>query len=275
MTTRIVLAYSGGVRGSAAIGWLRAHQQADVVTLTVDVGQERDLEEIRARALALGAVRAHVLDRREAFARAAIAALRAGAAGPLDAPTVQSLPLPVIASALAEVAAIERAGAVAHAAGAGADLLDRAIAGHGAWPIVRGAVEPGAADLETPATADGLALPMPAPRWSASRQLLCRPVADAPVAAESMVELAFVNGVPVSISGVAFSPAELLDSLALLAGRQGVGRLAGGVDAPAAVALHTAYGVLPQPDGVVRLTLHAGRCAAAVPGQPSSQLVNP
>ena len=42
---------------------------AEVVTLTLDLGQEQELEEVRERALARGAVRAHVLDVREEFAR--------------------------------------------------------------------------------------------------------------------------------------------------------------------------------------------------------------
>jgi argininosuccinate synthase len=252
----IVLAYSGGPRGSAAIGWLRAHHGDEIVTLTVDVGQERDLEEIRVRALALGAVRAHVLDRREAFADAAIAALRAAAGAALQAATIAGLAPPVIARALAEVAAIERATMVAHAADAGAARLDVAIARHTALPIVSAA-----AGTAVPAPQAGDALPAPAPQWTASRHLLCRPVAGAGMAAPSSVDVAFAGAVPVSVNGVAFSAAELLECLSLLAGRQAVGRL-DGVDAPAASVLHAAYAALRQPDGVVRVTLHGGECRA-------------
>ena len=66
---RIVLAYSGGPASSIAIPWLREQHQAEVVTVTVDLGQHESLEGIRVRALATGAVRAHVLDRRDVFAR--------------------------------------------------------------------------------------------------------------------------------------------------------------------------------------------------------------
>ena len=69
MKERIVLAYAGGLQTSVAIPWLAEAYGAEVVTLTLDLGQGRDLEEIRDRALATGAVRAHVLDAREEFAR--------------------------------------------------------------------------------------------------------------------------------------------------------------------------------------------------------------
>ena len=87
MKQRIVLAYSGSAESTAAIRTLAAQHQAEVVTLTVDVGQGGELEEVRDRALAAGAARAHVIDAREEFARAyALPALQAGvAAGRLAA----------------------------------------------------------------------------------------------------------------------------------------------------------------------------------------------
>ncbi|MFI5178535.1 MAG: argininosuccinate synthase domain-containing protein, partial [Vicinamibacterales bacterium] len=68
-TRRIVLAYSGGLNASAAIPWLADTHGAEVMTVTLDLGQGGELEEVRDRALATGAVRAHVLDVREEFAR--------------------------------------------------------------------------------------------------------------------------------------------------------------------------------------------------------------
>src|SRR5262252_3654588 len=66
---RVVLAYSGGLNSSVAVPWLAESEHADVVTITLDLGQHGDLEEVRDRALASGAVRAHVLDVGEEFAR--------------------------------------------------------------------------------------------------------------------------------------------------------------------------------------------------------------
>src|SRR5262245_45707883 len=71
-SVRIVLAYSGGLNGSLAIGSLAdaaGEATVDVVTVTLDLGQTGELEEVRDRALAIGAVRAHVLDVREELAR--------------------------------------------------------------------------------------------------------------------------------------------------------------------------------------------------------------
>jgi len=66
---RIVLAYSGGLDTSVAIPWLKEKYNAEIIAVTMDLGQGKELEEVRDRALATGALRAHVLDLREEFAR--------------------------------------------------------------------------------------------------------------------------------------------------------------------------------------------------------------
>ena len=102
----VVLAFDGSAASCAAVQWLIDTHNAEVAALIVDVGQADDLDEMRSRALACGAVRAHVVDRCEAFARDAI--LPAVAAGaPVDEEALSELAQPVIAAALAEVAAIE------------------------------------------------------------------------------------------------------------------------------------------------------------------------
>jgi len=66
---RIVLAYSGGLDTSVAIGWLADQTGAEVVAVAIDVGQGgEDLDDIRKRALACGAVEAVVVDARDEFA---------------------------------------------------------------------------------------------------------------------------------------------------------------------------------------------------------------
>jgi argininosuccinate synthase len=69
MSHRIVLAYSGSFDASVAIAWLAEKYQADVIAVTLDLGQGRELSDVRERALAIGAARAHVLDVRDEFAR--------------------------------------------------------------------------------------------------------------------------------------------------------------------------------------------------------------
>ena len=112
---RIALAYSGDLKGSAAIQWLRDAHGADVVAVMVDLGQGTELHATRERALALGARRAHVIDARERFAASFILpALRADACHETGVPMAEALSRPLIAQILVEIAAIERADAVAH-----------------------------------------------------------------------------------------------------------------------------------------------------------------
>ncbi len=115
---RIVLAYSGGLDTSVAIPWLKEHHHAEIVAVTMDLGQGRELEAIRDRALAVGAARAHVLDLREEFARHFILpALKADALYDDRSPMSAALARPLIAQKLVEIAGIEHAQAVAHGGG--------------------------------------------------------------------------------------------------------------------------------------------------------------
>ena len=58
---RVVLGCSGDLATSVAIPWLADHYQAEVVALTLDLGQGEPLDDVRERALGAGAVRAHVM----------------------------------------------------------------------------------------------------------------------------------------------------------------------------------------------------------------------
>ena len=114
MKERLVLAYSGTPDSSAAIPRLAEQRNADVVTLTLDLGTGDDLQEVHERALAAGAVRAHVLDAHEEFLRGyVLPALQAGVADAHD-PMPASLAYPLIAKKLDDIARIERASAVVH-----------------------------------------------------------------------------------------------------------------------------------------------------------------
>ena len=61
-SNRIVLAYSGSTNTTVAIPWLAERYDAEVVTVTLDLDQRTGLEATRDRALAAGAVRAHVVE---------------------------------------------------------------------------------------------------------------------------------------------------------------------------------------------------------------------
>lgn len=112
---RVILAYSGGLDTSVAIPWLREHLGVDVVTLTLELGQGRDLEEARQKALKTGATGAYVADVRAEFVSEFVwPALQAGAMYEGKYPLATALSRPLIARQLAELAKSEGATAVAH-----------------------------------------------------------------------------------------------------------------------------------------------------------------
>src|SRR5688500_8801588 len=115
MKPRSLLAYAGDTDVSRAVRQLSEVHGAEVVTLTLDLGQGRDLEEIRDRALTAGAVRAHVLDVREEFTRDfVLPALQAGVSQTGPAPLAMALGQPLLARKLVEISAIETATSMAH-----------------------------------------------------------------------------------------------------------------------------------------------------------------
>jgi argininosuccinate synthase len=223
MTGRIVLAYPGGAASTDALKqWLATGRE--VVTVTIDLGQESDLDQVREQALSLGALRAHVLDAREEFARDwLLPALRTQ---PLHALDPHALAAPLVERKLAEIAAIEHADIVSDADGAGRTIIERQV--H-----------------------DGAG------------------VGDLP----AHVDLEIQSALPVAINGVPMSIGELFESLALIAGQHGVGRLPQ-IDAPAAPLLHAAYRALDGRDGVIRFELGNGTLSASPAPDATPQLVN-
>ena len=279
---RIVLAYSGSVATSAAIPELATQHGAEVVTLTLDLGQARELAAVRERALALGAVRAHVIDAREDFVRAAF--LPALAAGALDAGA--RLHQPLIARRLVDLARMEGASAVAHGGGA---ALDRLLASLD--PSVR-VLTPfracGVAEIESIARRHGIAIPPPA-RCHIDASLWGRvvtPLQPGPLGEEAFaltragddgpddaatLEIEFADGLPVRANGVELPVLEMIESLETIAGAHGVGRRDDGaqiVEAPAVAVLHAAHGALVAAvvgEDLARLRLElAGLYAAAL-----------
>ena len=112
---RIVLAYSGGLDTSVAIRWLAEKYEAEIIAVTLDLGQGQELTNVRERALAVGAVRAHVIDAREEFARDyVLPALQARAVYEERYTLASALGRPLIAKHLVAIARMEGATAVAH-----------------------------------------------------------------------------------------------------------------------------------------------------------------
>jgi argininosuccinate synthase len=113
---RVVLAYSGGLDTSVAIGWIAAETGAEVIAVAADVGQGgEDMEVIRQRALDCGAVESIVVDAKEEFAdEFCLPALRANALYMGRYPLVSALSRPVIVKHMAIAAKSYGADLVAH-----------------------------------------------------------------------------------------------------------------------------------------------------------------
>src|SRR2546421_1561598 len=119
---RVLLLYSGGLDTSVMLKWIQDSYEAEVVCLTVNLGQPgEDYEVIQAKALQLGAIECHVVDAREEFAREHIApAIRANALYGGGYPLFTALGRPLIAKL-----------AVEHARAAGCDTIAHGCTGKG------------------------------------------------------------------------------------------------------------------------------------------------
>ena len=253
-TGRVVLAFTGSFETCVAIPWLRERCGAEVVTVTLDLGQGRALEEVRDRALAAGAVRAHVLDVREEFAADFIVrALKADAVYEDRYPMATSLGRALVSQKLVEVADIEQANAVAHGGTAKdndqirIESAVRAInpslevlAPVQTWGMSPSeATEYGRSHGLNPAVAES-PYGIDANLWGRAVQygVIDDPWAEAPEEVYTLtktpaecpnepayVEISFESGVPVAINGVEMPILDLIGSLSLIAGAHGVGRI--------------------------------------------------
>lgn len=116
MNEKVVLAYSGGLDTSVAIGWIKEVTGKDVVAVAADVGQGgEDLAVIQKRALACGASDSIVLDLKDEFANEyCLLALKANALYMNRYPLVSSLSRPLIAKHMVEAAKTYSADTVSH-----------------------------------------------------------------------------------------------------------------------------------------------------------------
>jgi argininosuccinate synthase len=116
VSNRVVLAYSGGLDTSVAIGWIANETGKEVVAVAADVGQGgEDLEVIRQRALDCGAVEAVVADVRDEYAdEFCLPALQTNALYMGRYPLVSALSRPLIVKHLVQAAKYHGADTVAH-----------------------------------------------------------------------------------------------------------------------------------------------------------------
>ena len=251
---RIVLGYSGSLDTSVAIRWLAEKFEAEVVALAIDIGQGRELTDVRERALALGAVRCHVIDAREEFAHDFILpALQAGAMYEDGYPLATALSRPLIARRLVQMAKMEGASAIAHGgAGNGNDQLRLDVSLRAVDPSMT-VIAPGRLWGMTPAevlayaSARGIAVPAAASAYTVDTNLWGRSIASGVLEdpwteppddiytltraalgcpdEPAYLEIDFESGVPVRANGVEMPLLELIESLETIAGAHGVGRI--------------------------------------------------
>ncbi|MDQ4021662.1 MAG: argininosuccinate synthase [Actinomycetota bacterium] len=255
MTERVVLAYSGGLDTSVAIGWIAERTGAEVVAVAVDVGQGgEDLETIRKRALACGAVEAVVTDARSEYAEQyCLPALKANALYMDRYPLVSALSRPLIVKHLVAAAKYHGASTVAHGCtGKGNDQV-RFEVGIGALAPDLQVIAPVRDYAWTREKAIAYAaernLPIDVTKrspfsidqnmwgravetgfledlWNAPTKDVYSYTADPTEwKAPEQVVIAFESGVPVTIDGAPVTMLEAIQQLNERAGTHGVGRL--------------------------------------------------
>ncbi|MFL2645197.1 MAG: argininosuccinate synthase [Dehalococcoidia bacterium] len=281
MTNKIVLAYSGGLDTSVAVPWLKENYDAEIITVTIDLGMV-DLDSIKQRAIEVGADKAVTIDAKAPLVTDYIwPALKAGAIYEEEYPLATALGRPLIAKCLVDVAKQEGAYAIAHGCtGKGNDQVRIEVSAAALMPEIkliapirdwgmsradeieyanernlpinvkdsRFSVDENlwgrsaeAGELEDP----GLEPPEEAFTWTTSPN-------EAPDSKE-YIELEFIEGIPVSLNNIKMNGIELIVELNKIAGNHGIGRIDHvenrlvGIksreiyESPAGIVLHTAH----------------------------------
>ncbi|MDP3443377.1 MAG: argininosuccinate synthase [Ignavibacteria bacterium] len=253
---KIVVAYSGGLDTSIMVHWLKNNYDAEIITITGNLGQKKDLIGLESKALKSGASKVYIEDLRKEFLEDFVfPALKAGAMYEEAYPMACSIGRPLLAKALVEVAKKEGANMIAHgctgkgndqvrfevtAAALAPDLIN--LAPLRMWEFKSREEEidyaakhniPVSVTKENPYSIDeniwGIAIecgvledPMMEPPADAY-QITVSPE-EAPDKVEE-VTLEFVKGVPVSLNGMEMDCVSLVDELNTIGGRNAIGRI--------------------------------------------------
>jgi argininosuccinate synthase len=252
---RVLLLYSGGLDTSVMLKWIQDEYEAEVVALTVNLGQPgEDYDIVKGKAMQLGAVAAEVVDAREEFANEyVVPAIKANAIYGLAYPLFTALGRPLIAKLAVDYARKHGCDTIAHGCtGKGNDQVRieatvatlapelKVIAPVRGWAMGRDEeIEyarkhniPVKGGIETPPYSidDNLWGRSSEGRWIEDIghapdddvfQLVTRPE-EAPDEAE-VVEVEFERGVPVALNGERMGIVELLEAAADIGCRHGVG----------------------------------------------------
>ncbi len=251
---KVVLAYSGGLDTSVAIQWL-IDQGYDVIACCLDVGEGKDLDFIKEKALTVGASASYTIDAKEEFAQEyALVSLQAHTYYEGKYPLVSALSRPLISKKLVELAKEVGATTIAHGCtGKGNDQVRFEVAIAALAPemnVIAPVREwqwsreeeinyakekniPIPIDLDNPYSVDQnlwgranecgiLEDPWATPPEGAYD--LTVNIEDAPDTPD-IIEIEFEQGVPVAVNGEKKSLAQLILDLNALAGKHGIGRI--------------------------------------------------
>lgn len=250
---KIVLAYSGGLDTTVAVPWLQEKYDADIITLTIDLGMV-ELDPIRQRALSIGASEAITVDGREALVNEFLfPSLQAGTIYEEQYPLATALGRPLIARYLVEAAKEHEAYAIAHGCtGKGNDQvrIEVGIAALGPeidviapirdWGMSReDEIEYGQA-RNLPINANRSRFSTDENLWGRSVEageledpwleppedayLWTSPVANTPDD-PAYVEIHFEEGIPTAVDGEGMGGVDLVNHLNTLSGTHGIGRI--------------------------------------------------
>ncbi len=249
-----MLAYSGGLDTSVLIKYLQEKYNTQVITVTVDVGQQEDLKAAEEKAIKLGVFKHYSIDAKDEFAKDYIfPAIKANALYEGKYPISTSLSRPLIASKMVEVAEKEGATALAHGCtGRGNDQVrfdvtlgslapdKKIIAPVREWGMTREEEIAYAKTKGIPVSHAAKKYSIDASVWG--RAIECGLLEDASqappedayewtVSAEKapntpeIVTLKFEAGVPVAVNNESLKPLELIEKMNKIAGQNGVGRI--------------------------------------------------
>lgn len=252
---KVVLLYSGGLDTSVMIKWIQEEYRADVIALTIDIGQQADdLAEIRKKALKLGAIKAYVIDAKDEFAEEYISkGIKANASYQGNYHLSTPIGRPLLAKWAVKIAAEEGADCIAHGCtGKGNDQVriegvaltlnpdikiiapvrewsmgrdeEMAYAKKHGIPVRQTAEKPYSYDDNMwGVTGEGGEIENPALVPPLHKILsVCRLPEDAPLKPETL-EVDFVKGLPVSVNGKQMKLADLVIYLNKIGARHAVG----------------------------------------------------
>jgi len=251
---KIVLAYSGGLDTSVLIKWLQEKYNAEVITVTVNVGQQENQEEIGEKAEKLGVLKHYSIDARDEFAADYIfPAIKANALYEEKYPISTSLSRPLIAAKMVEIAQKNDATGLAHGCtGRGNDQVRfdvtlgalapdlKIIAPVREWGMTREEEIAYAKTKGIPVSTAAKKYSIDASVWG--RAIECGLLEDAsqeppedafewtvmPEKAPNKPEyvtVKFESGLPVAVNNEKLKPLALVESLNKTAGKHGVGRI--------------------------------------------------